>query len=119
MFLNLHHTKLEVFRYSKLVVEDCYRVTGQFPESERFGLVQQIRRAAVSTHLNLAEGCSRLSTKERHRFFEVSRSSLIEVDTAIDLSIELKFCNQESLTDVSNNIIKTFRLLNGLIAKCT
>lgn len=68
MFLNLSHTKLEVYKITQALALECYRLIKIFPSDERFALVQQIRRAAISVHLNLAEGCSRKSKKERNRF---------------------------------------------------
>ncbi|MES2881660.1 MAG: four helix bundle protein [Bacteroidota bacterium] len=59
MFLNLAHTKKPVFDASKQFTLECYRITKDFLSDERFAMVQQIRRAALSTHLNIAEGCSR------------------------------------------------------------
>ncbi len=53
-------------------------------------MVQQIRREALSAHLNLAEGASRKSINERKRYFEIARGSVIEVDTAIEIAFELK-----------------------------
>jgi four helix bundle protein len=73
MFLNLAHTKLEVFNASREFIFSCYKQTKLFPNDERFALTQQIRRAAVSVHLNLAEGSSRKSLNERKRFYEISR----------------------------------------------
>jgi len=75
MFLQLAHTKLDVYQFSQQLALECYRLTKQFPNEEKFALVQQIRRAAISVHLNLAEGCSRKSLAERKRFFEISRGS--------------------------------------------
>ncbi|MEP6747078.1 MAG: four helix bundle protein [Bacteroidota bacterium] len=65
MFLDLAHTKPDVFKVSRAVVINCYRETKLFPNDEKFALTQQIRRAAVSVHLNLAEGSSRKSLRER------------------------------------------------------
>ena len=61
MFLQLAHTKTDVFQQSQNLALDCYRVTKIFPTEEKFAMIQQIRRAALSVHLNLAEGCSRKS----------------------------------------------------------
>ena len=116
MFLQLAHTKLDVFSISKLFVLDCYRITKNFPSEEKFSLIQQIRRAALSVHLNVAEGCSRKSFVERKRFFEVSRGSVIEVDTAFDIASALGYCKQEELTELGQHLIKTFKILSGLIA---
>ena len=69
MFLNLAHTPLGVYKSSQEFALECYRVTKKFLADERFALVQQIRWAATSVHLNLAVGCSRKSLKERNRYF--------------------------------------------------
>jgi len=58
MFLELSHTKLDVFNVAKAFVLECYRETKSFPPEEKFGMISQIRRAALSVHLNVAEGCS-------------------------------------------------------------
>ena len=70
MFLELSHTKLDIFKVSKSFVLNCYRETKTFPPEEKFGIVQQIRRAALSVHLNIAEGCSRRSATERKGFMK-------------------------------------------------
>jgi four helix bundle protein len=91
LFLQLAHTKLDVFQASKEFVLECYRVTRNFPPEEKFAMTSQIRCAALSTHLNVAEGCSRKSLAERKRFYEVSRGSVIEVDTAFDIALSLNY----------------------------
>ena len=91
MFLELAHTKTDVFQTSKKFTLECYRITKDFPADEKFGMVSQIRRAALSTHLNIAEGCSRKSENERKRFFEIARGSVVEVDTALDIAHELYY----------------------------
>jgi four helix bundle protein len=117
MFLDLAHTKTDVFQASKKFTLECYRVTKDFPQEERFTMVQQIRRAALSTHLNIAEGCSRKSEVERKRFFEVSRGSLIEVDTALDIACELRYKTKDELLPLGNYLISAFRQLSGLIGQ--
>ncbi len=61
MFLNLTHTKLDVFDVSRQFVLECYKLTKLFPADEKFAVVQQIRRAALWVHLNITEGCPRNS----------------------------------------------------------
>ena len=78
-------------------------------------MVQQIRRAALSTHLNIAEGCSRRSEAERKGFFEISRGSVIEVDTAFDIACELGYVAKEDLQLLGSHLISTFKQLCGLI----
>src|SRR5215204_5621633 len=115
MFLQLAHTKLEVFKFSQELVLECYRITKNFPADEKFALVQQIRRAAISVHLNLAEGCSRKSLSERKRYFEISRGSVIEIDSAIGISFKLEYVMINELKILGDSIIKTFKLLTGMI----
>ncbi len=73
MFLQLAHKKLNVYQHAKLFTVECYKVTKLLPPDERFGMTTQIRSAALSVHLNLAEGASRKSSTERKRFYEISR----------------------------------------------
>lgn len=115
MFLQLSHTKLYVFQSSKALALECYKITKLFPNEEKFAMVQQIRRAALSVHLNIAEGCSRKSMSERKRYFEIARGSVIEIDTAIDITHELNYVSLDQLQTLGNNIIQTFKLLSGLI----
>lgn len=116
MFLQLAHTKLLVFAKSKDLILESYRLTKLFPEYERFALAQQIRRAACSIHLNIAEGCSRKSLVERNRFFEIARGSLVEVDTAISIAIDLEYISIEKLDRIKILIIENFKLLSALIS---
>lgn len=97
MFLELAHTKLVIFHKSKALVIECYRLSRVFPQDEKFGMVQQIRRASTSVHLNIAESCSRRSLNERKRFFEISRGSLIEVDTAFSKSTRIEICRKRTI----------------------
>ena len=86
MFLRLNHQKLEAYSASKEFVLECSRLTKSFPVEEKFGLISQIRRAALSVHLNIAEGSSRKSEKERKRYYEIARGSIIEIDAALDIA---------------------------------
>ena len=115
MFLNLAHTKLEIYKFSQELALECYKVTKKFAQEERFALVQQIRRAATSVHLNLAEGCSRRSQNERNRYFEIARGSVIEIDTAIGIAFKLEYMLLGDLQILGNAIIKSFKLLSGMI----
>lgn len=117
MFLQLAHTKLDVYQFSQALALECYKVTKLFPNEEKFAMVQQIRRAALSVHLNIAEGCSRKSKAERIRYFEIARGSVIEIDTALDIAHKLSYSTMEQLQPVGESIIKTFKLLSGMISK--
>ena len=115
MFLQLGHTKMDIYDISQHVVLKCYQITKLFPNEEKFALVQQIRRAAMSVHLNLAEGCSRKSPAERKRFFEISRGSVIEIDAAVGMAYKLSYVKIEELKPLGESIIKTFKILSGMM----
>ena len=115
MFLQLAHTKTKLFHASKSFTLECYKITKDFPPEERFAMVQQIRRAALFVHLNIAEDCSRKSEVERKRFFEISRGSVIEVDTALDIATDLNYKTKEQLHPLDEHLVSTFKQLSGLI----
>ncbi len=115
MFLELAHTRLDVFKTTKQLVLSCYSKSKLLPLDEKFNMVQQLRRAALSVHLNIAEGCSRKSSIERRRYFEVSRGSAIEVDTIFDISIDLNYIKKKELEETGILIIRTVQMLNKMI----
>lgn len=115
MFLQLNHQNLTVYKASRTFAFECYKLTKLFPAEEKFNLVQQIRRAATSVHLNIAEGASRKSDVERKRFYEISRSSIVEIDAALDISEDLGYCTKEELQDLGNAMLTSFKLLSGMI----
>lgn len=115
MFLELAHTKLDIFIISKLFTLECYKISKLLPSEERFAMTQQIRRAALSVHLNIAEGCSRRSAAERKRFYEIARGSLIEVDTALDIAFDLNYIPIDAVQPLGEYTIQTFKQLTGMI----
>jgi len=115
MFLTLNHQKLEVYKVSKKFVMECYRLTKQLPPNEKFGMISQIRRAALSVHLNIAEGASRKSETERKRYYEVSRGSIIEIDAALDVAKSLNYLDTFNLEELGNAMVQCFKLLSGMI----
>ncbi len=115
MFLRLAHTKLNVYQFSQELALECYKITKLFPSDEKYAMVQQIRRAALSVHLNIAEGSSRKSDMERKRYFEIARGSVIEIDSAIGIAHKLLYVNIEQLQQLGDLIIKNFKLLSGMI----
>ncbi|MDV2447906.1 four helix bundle protein [Elizabethkingia sp. HX XZB] len=93
-----------------------YKITDSFPESESFGLINQLRRAAVSIPSNIAEGCTRRSKIDFVQYLKIARGSAAEVETQIIISYNLKFINQNIYTELSNQIIEISKMLNGLIS---
>lgn len=114
--LNLSHKSLDVYKISLLLMQDIYRLTQGFPKTEQFGLVSQLRRASVSVCSNLAEGASRISTKEKKRFYEIARSSLVEIDTQIEVSMLLNYLQKDDVKELEKYEESTFRILSKLIS---
>lgn len=83
--------KLDVWRKSKDFTIKLYRATNLFPDTEKFGLVSQLRSAAVSVSSNIAEGSSRRSAKDQRRFYVIAFSSAIEILNQMIISNELKY----------------------------
>jgi four helix bundle protein len=115
MFLTLNHQKLDTYEASKNFVLECYKVSKLFPTDEKFGMISQIRRAALSVHLNIAEGSSRKSEAERKRYYEIARGSLIEIDAALDIANELGYIETSLAKNLGSLMIKCFKMLTGLI----
>lgn len=115
MFLKLNHQQLDVFKDSRIFVLECYKLSKILPDSERFGMISQIRRAALSVHLNIAEGSSRRSEVERKRYYEISRGSIIEIDAAFDIANELGYLNNYDIKSLGEVTIRTFQMISRLI----
>lgn len=115
MFLKLNHQKLDIYSASREFVLECYRFTFALPPEEKFGMISQIRRAALSIHLNIAEGSSRKSGQERKRYYEVARGSVIEIDAALDIAGGLTYLKSYDTGALGEKLIKCFKLLCGMI----
>jgi four helix bundle protein len=115
MFLKLNHQKLDIYGVSRQFVLECYRLTKNLPTDEKFGMITQIRRAALSVHLNIAEGFSRKSEAERKRYYEIARGSVIEIDAALDIAIDLAYLDGFKTELLGESMISCFKILTGLI----
>lgn len=115
MFLSLNHQRLDLFSFSKQLVLECYKLTKALPADEKFGMISQIRRAALSVHLNIAEGASRRSEVERRRYYEISRGSIIEIDAALDIANELNYLNNYETNKLGETMLRSFKMLSKLI----
>ena len=94
-----------------------YGLTRSFPSEEKFGIVAQMRRGAVSIPSNIAEGQARHTTGEFIQFVSHAEGSVAELDTQLILSIELKFCNSVAAEPASALINEVRRMLNALRRK--
>ncbi len=97
-----------------LLAKLIYRLTAGFPNEEKFGLIAQMRRAAVSVPSNLAEGQARRTTGEFIQFISHAEGSVAELDTQLILSVELGFCSAVESDEVSRLIQELRKMLNAL-----
>ena len=97
------------------LVTAVYELTNDFPDREKYGLANQLRRAVVSIPSNIAEGQGRYSTGEFKQFLGHARGSLYEVETQIILARKLNFIGQEQIDRIHDHISEVGRLMNGLI----
>lgn len=115
--LNLGHKNLNVWKLSLNLISEIYRLTKAYPKEELYGLTSQMRRAVVSVSSNIAEGASRRSYLERKRFYEISRSSLIELDTQLEISLKLNYISDGFINELGDLVNHVFAMLTKLIDK--
>jgi four helix bundle protein len=106
--------KLEVWQEARRLVSDVYKVTRIFPPEEKFGLVSQINRAAVSVASNLAEGCSRMSRKDQANFSQIAYGSLMELVCQLTLAVDLGFVDEAIVERKRTDINILANRLNAL-----
>ena len=103
---------MDVWKKSIQFVKKIYEITSKFPDTEKYGLTNQMRRCAVSVPSNIAEGAGRNSKKEFKQFLYISLGSISELETQLIISTELNYQMDNSLLDELNEIRK---MLFGLI----
>lgn len=113
--LHLAHKQLEVYKSAIKIVKTVYSLTAKFPVEEKFLLVNQIRRAAVSVCSNIAEGAARISKTERKRFYEISRSSVVELDTQIQICVMLGYLDIRLAETLTPDMEAVFKMLSKMI----
>lgn len=96
------------------LAQRLYALTAKLPSDERFGLVQQLRRSAVSVPSNIAEGRARGATRDFTRFIAISRGSLAEIETQIELCLGLGMLNDEEANPVPARCDEVGRIPRGL-----
>jgi len=105
---------LIVWQKAITLVKRVYQVTSAFPTDERFGLIAQMRRAAVSVPSNIAEGQARHTTGEFIQGISHAEGSLAELDTQLTIAVELEFCTQTGTADVFALLGEVRKMLNAL-----
>ncbi len=108
------YKNLKVWEKAMDLVEITYSATQSFPDNERFGLTNQIRRSAVSIPSNISEGAGRNGKKEFNQFIGIALGSNCELETQFLISQRLKYINEEKLMEIISNINEIQRMLASL-----
>ena len=108
---------LIVWQKSMNWVTLVYKISEVFPESEKFGLVSQIKRSSVSVPSNIAEGYGRNYKKDDAKFLQIARGSLYECQTQIEIAVNLGFIKREQIQEASDLSIEIEKMLNSLVNK--
>ena len=112
----MHNFKeLKVWQLSRSLVKEIYAITADFPSAEKYGLVSQIRRCAVSIPTNIAEGSGRKTDKDFGHFLNISLGSAYELETLLILSFDVQLITEEQLENFSNRISEIQKMTFGLI----
>jgi len=108
---------LEVWKKSIAFVTLIYTVTNNFPKTELYGITNQIRRASISIPSNIAEGWGRYLRKEYVHYLRIARGSLLELETQIIISQNLKYIDQKRLDELLGYTEEINKMLNAMINK--
>ena len=111
---DFYYRKLSVYHRAMQLVANVYRLSKLFPQDERLGLTNQIRRAVVSVPSNIAEGMGRFSNKERVRFLEIANGSLMEVMCQLEVAQMLEYIDRLQFGEQEVFINETAKMLVGL-----
>lgn len=108
---------LEVWKLGKEIVLQVYPITKDFPKGEMYGIVTQMRRAAVSIPSNVAEGFNRFHHREYRQFLYVALGSCAELETQTEVSFGLSYISDKAKTDLLEQLDHEQRMLRNLIKK--
>jgi len=115
MLLKLNHKSLDVWQRGILFAEYLKKITSCFPPEEKYELTKQSNRTMLSVLSNISEGASRPTPKDRKRFYVIARSSLVELDTQLELAIRFGYIDSSDQQKVKSGLNTLFALLSGII----
>src|SRR5262249_53961729 len=113
------YRELRVWQLALDIVIEVYRVTRAFPAEEKFGLIAQLRRAAVAISSNIAEGRSRLGAAEFRHFVSIARGSVAQVETQLAVAVALGYVEAHEITTVLAQLDELSKMLFGLYRRLT
>ena len=110
-------TELKVWQHGHALARDIYPITAHFPSDERYGLVSQLRRAAVSVPTNIAEGSKRVGGTDYARFLNLAEASLAEAEYLLMFSRDLGYVDAPTVSPLFERIAELARMLHALRTK--
>ena len=111
------YKELIVWQKSIRLVKEIFILTNKFPKAELYGIVAQMRRAAVSIPSNIAEGYGRRSTKSYAQFYAIAYGSALELETQSIIAKELNMAPKENFIASDNLLVEVSKMLNSMITK--
>lgn len=111
------HKDLFFYKHSMDLVDLTYRITRTFPKDERFGLISQMQRAAISVPSNIAEGAGRGQRKEYLHFLRIAAGSLSELETQYMIAERLGYINLNAHADIMRKIEEIRKIMYGFVRK--
>jgi len=108
-------TQLIAWQKGHQLVLEIYKTTISFPKEEVFGLVSQLRRAVVSFTSNIAEGFSRISYKEKIRFYSIALGSLTEIQNQLLIAKDINYISEDEFNKLAEQTVELSKITNGLI----
>jgi len=110
-----NYKKLDVWIFSIETVKEIYKLTRLYPKEERYGLISQTNRAAVSIPANVAEGLGRNYKKDSIQFLHISRGSAYEVETLLSVAREISIIDEQTFNKLNEIVDRNIRVINGFI----
>lgn len=111
------HKKLDVWQMAMDLVIEIYRITKSFPKEEKYGLSNQVRRAAVSVPSNIAEGAARQTKKEFINYLHMAQGSLSELDIQLELAKRMGMLDGKRWEGLDGMMLRVDKMLTGLIRR--
>lgn len=106
--------KLIAYQESRKLLKSIYLISRSFPEYERFALTSQLRRAVISVSSNIAEGCGRVSNKEKIHFLEIAFGSLLEAYSQLQIGLDLGYTSSNEIEKLKPQFFYVGNLINAL-----
>lgn len=113
--LELSHKKLIAGQKAIQILPLIYEVCRKLPKEENYNIISQMKRAGLSVSNNIAEGASRKTKPDKKRFFEISRSSVVEIDNCLTAILVLNYLTEKDVIVINAALVELFKLIPGLI----